>query len=168
MRLSAVLLTLLIGFSARSENEITIGRSSANVFKIVPDFEEPLPLPHSPFAGIVGYATDEVGFHSAFVDDPDNDLFTLSSASNLRFVLQAKQPGMEVWNDHGSAYMGVSESFFIGPPFFDTHPIWNIVSGTPGSSYALTLVTHPKRLLGASSGFIGRCCRKKKKCAEKV
>ena len=46
---------------------------------------------------------------------------------------------MEVWNDHGSAFMQPGESFFIGPPIFDTHPVWNLVKGAPGNSYSLTL-----------------------------
>jgi hypothetical protein len=35
--------------------------------------------------------------------------------------------------------MGIGDTFFIGPSPFDTHPIWNIVNGTPGSTYSLTL-----------------------------
>ena len=38
--------------------------------------------------------------------------------------------------------MGISESFYIGPPPFDTHPIWNIVTGTAGNVYSLTLKLH--------------------------
>ena len=54
----------------------------------------------------------------------------------------AKDPGMEVWNDTGSGFMGIGESYFIGPPPFDNHPIWNLLGGSPGSAYSLTLRFH--------------------------
>ena len=38
--------------------------------------------------------------------------------------------------------MGVGENFFVGPPYFDTHPIWNLVTGTPGNTYSLALKLH--------------------------
>jgi hypothetical protein len=96
----------------------------------------------SVFPGISGYATGEIGVHSTVFDDPTNDFFQLSTESDFRFILLAKDPGMEVWNDTGSGYMGVGESFFVGQAPFDTHPIWNIVNGTPGNSYSLTLKFH--------------------------
>jgi hypothetical protein len=94
------------------------------------------------FPGFPGYATGEVGFHSAAFDQPTNDFFQLSPAADFTFILLAKDDGMEVWNDHGSAYMGVGEAFFIGIPPFDSHPVWDLVSGVPGRTYALTLKLH--------------------------
>jgi hypothetical protein len=35
--------------------------------------------------------------------------------------------------------MAVGDNFFVGSAPFDTHPIWNLVNGTPGQSYSLTL-----------------------------
>jgi hypothetical protein len=49
---------------------------------------------------------------------------------------------MEVWNDTGSGYLGIGESFYIGPAPFDTHPIWNLLGGSPGTAYSLTLRLH--------------------------
>ena len=46
---------------------------------------------------------------------------------------------MEVWNDTGSGYLGIGETFGIGPAPFDTHPIWNIANGTGGRTYSLTV-----------------------------
>ena len=89
-----------------------------------------------------GYATAALGLHSIFVDDPTNDLFAPSTDADFSFILLAKDPGMEVWNDHGSAFMTNGESYQIGHPIFDNHPIWNLVSGTPGNSYSLTIKFH--------------------------
>jgi len=133
---------LLAGSSTRGEDEIDFGQNIAGELKSRIEFDEPLPLPRSVFPGITGYATGAVGFHSIFFDEPTNDFFQLSLAADFRFILLAKDPGMEVWNDHGSAYMTNGESFYVGPPIFDTHPVWNIVSGTTGNVYSLTLKLH--------------------------
>jgi len=53
----------------------------------------------------------------------------LSPDADFRFVLVAKDAGMEVGSDHGSGYMGVGDLFYIGNPLFDTHPIWDLVNG---------------------------------------
>ena len=124
---------------ARAEEEIIVGRSAAGQIKVAIDFPQPVELPVSIFPGISGYATGEMGVHSTLLDEPANDFFQLSVAADFRFVLLAKDPGMEVWNDTGSGFMGIGESFFIGTAPFDTHPIWNIVSGAPGNAYSLTL-----------------------------
>jgi hypothetical protein len=125
---------------AHEEAVIVVGRSGAGQLKAHLDFEQPVELPPSIFPGISGYAAADLSsFHSADFDEPANDFYQLSPAVNLRFVLLAKDPGVEVWNDTGSGYMQTNETFFIGQAPFDTHPIWNIVSGTPGNTYSLTL-----------------------------
>jgi len=129
----------MIAVSAHGEEEILAGRSAANQLKIEIGFDEPLALPASIFPGISGYATGELGLHSNILNDTNNDFLPLSTAADFRFILVAKDPGMEVWNDTGSGYMAIGEMFYIGPPPFDTHPIWNLVAGIPGNSYSLTL-----------------------------
>src|SRR5947209_7504326 len=81
---------------ATAEEEITIGRSAAGQLKVDIDFAQPLELPVSAFSGfgIYGYATGEVGLHSAAQDEPTNDFFQLSTAGYFRFILLAKDPGM--------------------------------------------------------------------------
>lgn len=129
-------------FVLLAEDELVVGHDSLGQLKVEIGFDQPLGLPVSVFPGWPGYATGEVGFHSAAFDEPTNDFYQLSSSSNLRFILLAKDPGMEVLNDHGSAYMTVGESFFIGPPAFDTHPLWDLVRGPIGVAYSLTLQIH--------------------------
>ena len=125
--------------SAVAEDEIEVGHNAAGQLVVEIGFTQPLGLPVSVFPGLPGYSTGEVGLHSAAEDDPTNDFFQLSPAANFRFVLVAKDLGMEVLNDHGSAYMTIGESFFIGTAPFDTHPLWNITNGTAGIPYSITL-----------------------------
>jgi hypothetical protein len=132
-----------LGVSQTSaEEEILVGRSAAGQLKVDVGFTQPLGLAASIFPGISGYATGELGIHSTILDDQTNDFFQLSTAADFRFILLAKDPGAEVWNDRGSGYMGIRELFFVGQAPFDTHPIWNIVNGTPGNVYSLTLKLH--------------------------
>jgi hypothetical protein len=147
MRLFRIVVGLVVGafafwnnvsrISAHEEEVILVGRSAAGELKVDADFTQPVILPVSIFSGIPGYATGELALHSTILDDPTNDFFQLSTATDFRLILIAKDPGIEVWN--GLAYMAIGESYFVGPSPFDTHPIWNIVSGTPGNSYSLTL-----------------------------
>jgi hypothetical protein len=130
------------GSPALAEEEISVGHNAAGELKIQINFPLPLRLPVSVFPGMPGYVTGELGLHSAAVDDPGNDFFQLSPAADFRFILVGKDAGMEVWNDTGSAYMVAGDSFFIGTAPFDTHPLWDIVTGTPGRSYSLTIKVH--------------------------
>ena len=124
------------------EEVILVGRSAAGELVVDSDFDQPVELPISIFPGIFGYATGELAFHSTILDDPANDFFQLSATADFRFVLLAKDPGMEVWKDGGSGFMEIGDTFFVGPSPFDTHPVWNIVNGTPGDAYSLTLKLH--------------------------
>jgi len=132
-----------------------ISRSAAGQLQVGIDFAQPSRLPVSVFPGMPGYATGEMGLHSAAFDEPTNDLFQLSPEADCRLILVAKDPGIEVWNDHGSAFMEVGEEFYIGTAPFDTHPLWNIVHGQPGDSYSLTLkVRDLKGVYADSAPFV--------------
>jgi len=125
---------------AHDEVVLLVGRSAAGEVIVDSDFHQPVELPVSIFPGIPGYATGELAFHSTILDDPTNDFFQLSTDADFRLILLAKDPGMELWN--GSGYMAIGESYYIGSSPFDSHPIWNIVNGTPGDAYSLTLRLH--------------------------
>lgn len=140
----AIFVVPLLGVSVLSqafahEEEISVGRTAAGELHLHMHFDQPVELPLSIFPGINGYAFGELAFHSTILDEPAEDFFQLSPAADFRFVLLAKDPGIEVWNDTGSGYMVSNETFRIGPAPFDSHPIWNIISGTPGNSLSLTL-----------------------------
>lgn len=137
-----LVIATFIASRALAEDEILVGRTAVGQLKVDVGFMQPLELPASVFPGISGYATGELGLHSTLFDDPANDFFQLSPAADFRFILLAKDPGMEVWNDTGSGYLGIGESFYIGPAPFDTHPVWNLVTGTAGNVYSLTLLLH--------------------------
>jgi hypothetical protein len=132
----------LVALRASAEEEILAGRTAAGQLKVEVGFAQPLALSASVYPGITGYATGDVGLHSTIFNDPANDFFQLSTSADFRFILLAKDPGMEVWNDTGSRYLGIGESFYIGPAPFDTHPIWNLLGGSPGTAYSLTLRLH--------------------------
>ena len=136
---TSLMLAVMISSAHAEENAIHVGRSAAGQLKFTVNFPLPLELLPSVFPGKPGYATGDLGIHAADEENATNDFFILTSTCDLRFVLVAKTPGMEVWNDTGTAHMAVGENFFIGPPFFDTHPLWNIVSGTTGNVYSVTL-----------------------------
>jgi hypothetical protein len=121
------------------EEDVLLGQNSAGQLQVRIEYTQPLQLPVSIFPGISGYATGLLGFHSAAHDEPTNDFFQLSTAADFRFILITNDPGMEVWNDHGSAFMTNGETFFVGQAPFDTHPVWNLLAGSPGVAYSLTL-----------------------------
>jgi hypothetical protein len=138
--LAALLVTLVSGETLRSsgEDEILVGHSATGKLKVEVGFDL-LRIEASVFPGLPGYATGDMGFHSAPLDEPANDFFQLSPGADFRWMLLSKDPGMEVLNDHGSAYMTNGESFFVGQAPFDTHPLWNILNGLAGQIYSLTL-----------------------------
>jgi hypothetical protein len=142
LALALVILSGALRALAHDETAILVGRSSAAQIVVDSDFPQPLELPPSIFPSISGYVTTFLGIHSTILDDPTNDFFQLSTAANLQFILLAKDPGMEVWNDTGSAFMNVGQTFSIGTAPFDTHPLWNLVTGTVGNAYSLTLKLH--------------------------
>ena len=134
----AVFSTLVTG----AETEIHVGRSAAGQLKVEAELPQPHELEPSVFPGITGYATGLIGVHSVEFDEPTNDFLQLAVTADLRFVLLAKDAGMEMWNDTGTGFLGIGGTYYLGQPSFDLHPIWNIVTGVPGIEYSLTLKIH--------------------------
>ena len=135
-------LSLLSSRARATESDVLFGHNSAGQIKGLVEFDQPFILPVSIFPGISGFATGELGVHSTILDDPANDFFQFSSAATFQFILLAKDPGMEVWNDTGSAFLPVGGTFFVGQAPFDTHPIWNIPDNLETSAKSLTLKMH--------------------------
>jgi hypothetical protein len=142
---AAVILAALAGPRATAlagEEEVMVGRTSAGRLAALVEAPQPLPLPVSVFPGIPGWAAGELGFHSAFVDSPGDDLFVLPPEVDIRFVLVSTDAGVQVLNDHGSGWLAPGESFELGSPFFDVHPLFNIVPGAAATSYSVRIVLH--------------------------
>ena len=116
MKFPPVLLTLWFALAVplawAEENAIHVGRSAAGQLKFAVDFSLPFELLPSVIPGKPGYATGDLGIHAADEEDGTNDFFLLTNTCDLRFILVAKTPGMEVWNDSGSSYMAAGEIFF--------------------------------------------------------
>ena len=138
-RLFVFLPLLTSAVVVRAEDEITMGRNAGGKIQVRVEFVLPLPLPVSIFPGITGFAIGEVGVHSAIFDEPEEDFFQPSLDSDFQLILLDKSPGTECWNDTGTGFLATNETFHIGPPPFDTHPLWNIPSGAPDGPHTLTL-----------------------------
>ena len=126
--------------AAAAHQEIVVGCDSKSNLVAKFDNATPFPLAVSRFTGIEGYAEAIPGFSSAGLAEPDKDFFPLDAQANVVFVFEGADAGAAVWNDHGSGLMRPGEAFKLGNPFFDSHPVWNIiVKGEAGKRYAYHL-----------------------------
>src|SRR6185503_15249183 len=96
----------------------------------------------SRFVGIDGYADGIPGFYSLSAEMPDQGLFALDPAADVVLVLIGADEGIGVWNDRGSGLMRPGESFRLGQPFFDSHPVWHLPVAEAGKTYSLELKLH--------------------------
>jgi hypothetical protein len=141
----SIALAVLFSSPALAHEEVVVDVGHNSAGKLIPHmhFSQPVVLPVSIFGpGIPGYAEAEPSFHSLLADDPSEDLFVLSTSSSVRFVLMAKDPGVEVWNDTGSAFLAVGGTYFIGQAPFDNHPIWNIPNLADTTARSMTIRLH--------------------------
>lgn len=125
-----------------AHSEIIIGQSRGGQLKAQIHFPLPVRLPVSPFMGFDGWASGMPGLASNPLTDPDADMFPLSPCAILSFVLVHEDRGIHVWNDTGSAYLRPGNALFLGTPYFDSHPVWNIIDAVPGMSYSLRMFDH--------------------------
>ncbi len=120
---------------AIAHEELVVAQDAAGRLVLHAHFESPLGVPESVFPAFPGWATGEFGLVSLDVADEAEGLFPPPPDSDLVFILTHVDDDLSVWNDHGTAPMIVGESFHMGTPFFDTHPILQINPGTPGQLY---------------------------------
>jgi autotransporter-associated beta strand protein len=142
-----IALTVLNVSHGRAEDDVLVGHTAGGRIKARAEFPPPFLLPASIYQGISGFASGDLGFHSAYdvtQDDPAGDFYHFSAPynSNFEFILLANDPGMDVWNDHGSGFMSPGQTFFIGLAPFDTHPVWNIPDISETGTLSLTLKFH--------------------------
>jgi hypothetical protein len=137
----AVLLLALTAapIQAQSHPEIVVGRDAKGRLVARVDASRAFPLGPSRLVSVPGYADAMPGLNSTFVAKPDQDFYELDAASDLEFVLLAADAGLAVWNDHGTGPMKVGESFSLGHPPFDSHPVWNVPKGEAGRRYQLEI-----------------------------
>jgi heavy metal-binding protein len=119
--------------------EIVVGRDAKGRLVARFDGARVYPLGPSRFVNVVGFAEAMPGINSTFTARPDDDLFVLDEAADLEFVLVGADAGLAVWNDRGTGLMKAGESFSLGHPPFDSHPVWNAPHGEPGRRYELRL-----------------------------
>lgn len=110
--------------------EVQVGRDSLGRLHMHTHAHMPFILPESPFPGIHGYAHAEVALASLPSDHPHIDLFMLPQTVDIRAVLVAQSPGMQVYG--GLDPLPIGSELVLGAPVIHYMPIWNITATTPG------------------------------------
>ena len=77
---------------AHEEQVLLVGRTAAGELRGSHGFCPTGRASESIFPGIPGFATGELAFHSTVLDEPDEDLFQLSTAADFRFVPLTNDP----------------------------------------------------------------------------
>ncbi len=124
---------------AQAHPEFKVGRNAAGKLGVQYEAEKPYPLPASRLDGIPGYADAMPGLFSMFVAKPGDELLPMEPESDIEFVLIGADEGFTVLNDTGTATMRAGETFHIGHPPFDTHPVWCIAADAAKKSYQLKI-----------------------------
>jgi hypothetical protein len=111
----------------------------------------PIGIPRSAFPGYPGFATGAIGFASAELDDPSEEIYTLEPSSEVEARLTFVDAGVAIHD--GILPLSVGQSMHFGNPFFDYHPIWTIPSpaGPPDGPFRLRFVFHDASGLYADS-----------------
>jgi hypothetical protein len=120
----AGLASLGVALPALAHDEVTVARNAAGQLVGHNHAEHAVMVEPSIFAGIDGFATGVVGFHSADVDEPMEDMYALADTCNIEAVLVSIDHGLNVHN--GLSVLSVGDSMGFGTPFFDYHPIFQI------------------------------------------
>lgn len=124
MAVCAGLASLGVALPVLAHDEVTVARNGAGQLVGHNHAEHAIMIEPSIFAGIDGFATGAVGFHSADVDEPLEDLYALAETCSIEAVLVSIDHGLVVHN--GLSTLAVGDSMGFGAPFFDYHPIFQI------------------------------------------
>lgn len=136
--LGCIVAASVIAPSGALADGIDIGRTAGGQLAALVEVAQPFPVPNSPFPGIEGYATAEIGFASIEVDHPGEGLFALPASADVRFILVSADDDLLLYA--GLSPMPLGGSAVLGNPFFDFHPIYNISHGGPGTTKSLQLI----------------------------
>lgn len=136
----ACMIALLFALLApQAHSEILVGRDERGALAVAFQGAQPFPLAASRFVGVDGYADGVPGLLSVTEPLPGVPLLGLDPAASIVLVLVGADEGIGVWNDRGTALMRPGDTYRVGPPFFDSHPVWQLPAGQPGKTYALRL-----------------------------
>ncbi len=137
---------------AAAHEEVMVGRSAANQLQMHSHDPMPFELPASVFPGIGGFASADIAFASLDADSPGEDLFMLPANVDIRCVLLALSPNMQVYN--GLTPMTVGQEMVFGAPTIHYLPIWNVTGGNPGDeSFAVFQFRDASNQLTTSAPF---------------
>jgi hypothetical protein len=135
-------LAVLVAASASLADEATvwIGRTGAQQLKAHAHFAMPFEVHLSAFPALEGFATGDIGWHNAEMDEPGEDMYMLAQACDIRVTLAAIDPGLRVW--FGLTELQAGQAMAFGSPFFDFHPIVQIPDhdAEPGTIFSATFV----------------------------
>ncbi|MCX5691262.1 MAG: hypothetical protein NTV94_15990, partial [Planctomycetota bacterium] len=120
----AGLASLGVALPVLAHDEVTVARNAAGQLVGHNHAKHAVMLEPSIFSDIDGFATGLVGFHSADVDEPMEDMYSLAETCNIEAVLVSIDHGLVVHN--GFQILAVGDSMGFGTPFFDYHPIFQI------------------------------------------
>jgi len=136
---------------ARAGDGIEVGQDGAGKLKVVIDAPS-FVVPFSVFSQQPGWAFGVVGFESVAFDVPLEGLFVPDSSANVEIVLVSFDPGCRLWSP--TVAMNAGDTLLVGNPFFDYHPIWQIINGPSGASFNLTFLARDlSRLYEPSDPF---------------
>src|SRR5262245_27794386 len=146
MRFAPLAFLLVFGAraAAQAHPEIVVACDAAGKLVAKFDSAKPYPLSASSLTWIDGYAGAIPGVSSLFEPSPADGLFPPSPKSNLVLVFLGADEGAGVWNDRATDLMRPNETFALGPPFFDTHPIWNLAKGAAAKPHAIRMQLRDK------------------------
>jgi hypothetical protein len=116
--------------------EIQVARNANGVLHMHTHAHMPFPLEPSPFPGIDGYAGAEVGLASIPSDHPAIGLFMLPNNVDIRAVLVAQDPDMQVFG--GANPLPVGGELVLDPPDIHYLPVWNIHTGSVGQEHGIS------------------------------
>jgi len=125
----AAITVMTIVTPASAHLELVVGRNAAGQLTVSADYPSPWVMPRSIFPAVPGWASADLCWSSITTNVPAEDIFTLPTGSFLQFILVSADEHMKVFNDIGTDHMQVGEAFYLGSPYFMTHPLWHIPVG---------------------------------------
>jgi len=122
---------------AHEEEVILVGRTTTGELVVDSDFAQPVDFRLPCFRGSPVTRPARWGCTPQFLTIRSTTFSSWSTAADFQFILLAKDPGMEVWNYKWLRLWlyGNERRLSHRPVPVHTHPVWNIVKGTPGNAY---------------------------------